>query len=71
MEKINLDISGMHCGACAMGIEMLVSNMDGVKSISVDYNSKKGVLEFDAGKISKDQIFKSMEEIGYKASILE
>ena len=59
----------MHCGSCALGIEMLVSNMDGVKSISVNYDSKKGVLEFDPGKISQAQIFKSIEELGYKASV--
>ena len=68
MEKINLDITGMHCGACAMGIEMLLSNMDGVGSIKVDYNTKKGVLEFDPGKVSQDQIFKAIEEVGYQAS---
>ena len=59
----------MHCGACALGIEMLVSNMEGVGSIKVDYNSKKGVLEFDSTKTSQDKIFKSIEELGYIPSV--
>lgn len=68
MEKITLHIEGMHCGACAVGIQMLVSQMDGVQSAAVDYEGKKGAFEFDAAKVTKDQIVKSVEELGYKAS---
>lgn len=68
MEKIDLHIEGMHCGACATGIQMLVSQMDGVKSVFVDYDGKKGVFEFDAAKVTKEQIIKSIAELGYTAS---
>ena len=68
MEKITLNIEGMHCGACATGIQMLVSGMDGVKSIFVDYDKKKGEVEFDSTKVTKDAIFKSIAELGYTAT---
>ena len=68
MEKITLHIEKMHCGACATGIQMLVSGMDGVKSIFVDYEGKKGDVEFDPSKVTKDQIIKSIGELGYVAS---
>ncbi|MEK7193524.1 MAG: heavy-metal-associated domain-containing protein [Patescibacteria group bacterium] len=68
MEKITLNISGMHCGSCAIGIQMLVSGMDGVKSVNVDYEGKKGVFEFDSSKVTKEQIIKGIEELGYKAT---
>ena len=68
MEKINLKIEGMHCGACATGIQMLVSQMDGVKSVFVDYNGKVGAFEFDSAKVTKEQIIKAIAELGYTAS---
>ena len=68
MEKITLNIEGMHCGACATGIQMLVSGMDGIKSIFVDYDKKKGEVEFDSAKVTKDAIIKAIAELGYKAS---
>jgi len=68
MEKIELTIEGMHCGACAAGIQMLVSQMDGVHSAFVDYNAKRGTFEFDSAKVSKAEIVKGIEELGYKAS---
>lgn len=68
MEKIDLNIEGMHCGSCATGIQMLVSQMNGVTSVFVDYTTKKGTVEFDAAKVTKEQIIKEIETLGYKAS---
>ena len=67
MEKIELKIEGMHCGACATGIQMLVSQMDGVKSVFVDYGSKKGAFEFDPEKVTRQAIVGSIKELGFEA----
>lgn len=67
MEKLHINIEGMHCGACATGIQMLVSQMDGVSSIMVDYDKKSGEVEFDSAKVKKEDIFKAIAELGYKA----
>ena len=68
MEKIDLHIEGMHCGSCATGIQMLVSQMDGAGEIFVDYEGKKGSFEHDPSKLSKDAIVKAIAELGYTAS---
>lgn len=68
MEKIELKIEGMHCGACATGIQMLTSQMDGVSSSFVDYDKKFGVFEFDPAKVKKEDIIKAVAELGYTAS---
>lgn len=57
----------MHCGACAVGIKMLLENTVGVKKVSVDYNSKSGEVEFDDERIKIDAILKAIEELGYRA----
>ncbi len=67
MEKLELKIEGMHCGSCAVGIQMLTSQIDGMESATVDYEGKKGVFEFDPTKVTKDAIVKAIEELGYKA----
>lgn len=68
MDKVDLNIEGMHCGACATGIQMLVSQMDGVNSAFVDYEGKKGTVEFDPAKVSKEQIIQNINNIGYTAN---
>jgi len=68
MEKMELHIEGMHCGSCATGIQMLVSTMEGAGEIFVDYDKKEGTFEFDPSKLSKEEIIKSIAELGYQAS---
>jgi Cu+-exporting ATPase len=70
-KKISLNIEGMHCGSCATGIQMYLSNTDGVSSCFVDYNSKKGDVEFDDEKVKIEDILKGVEELGYKAKVAE
>lgn len=68
MEKLEMKIEGMHCGACATGIQMITSGLDGVKSCFVDYNGKKGSWEIDPAKVTKEQIQKAIAELGYTAT---
>lgn len=68
MEKVTLKIEGMHCGACATGIQMLLANTDGVKKAFVDYNGKKGEVEYDPAKVKVEDMLKGINEIGYTAT---
>ena len=50
MEKIELKIEGTHCGACAVGIQMMTSQIEGVTSSGVSYEGKQGTFEYDPAK---------------------
>lgn len=65
-KKIEFSIEGMHCGSCAIGIQMALSTKEGVAKSSVDYNGKKASVEFDPDKISLDDLKKPIEDMGYK-----
>ncbi|MEK7146859.1 MAG: heavy metal-associated domain-containing protein [Patescibacteria group bacterium] len=65
--KKHYNIEGMHCGACATGIQMYLSNTEGVKSAVVDYDSKKAEVEYDEDKIKEADIIKNIEELGFSA----
>ena len=67
VKKHTFNIEGMHCGACSPGIQMYLSNTDGVKSVSVDYNSKKAEVEYEEEKIKEADIIKNVEELGFSA----
>jgi len=65
--KKQFDITGMHCGSCAAGIQMFLSSTDGVKDVTVDYDAKKADVEYDDEQTSDDQIIKGVQELGYDA----
>lgn len=68
MTKVDMNIGGMHCGACATGIQMIVSGMDGVSSAFVDYDGKKAIFEFDEGKVSLEKIQEEIAKLGYTST---
>jgi copper chaperone CopZ len=69
MEKIMMDIEGMHCGGCATGIQMVTEQMDGVTSSFVDLDGKKGTFEIDTAKVSPEEIIAEIDKLGYKATV--
>ena len=69
METLNMNIEGMHCGGCATGIQMVTEQLDGVSSVFVDLEGKKGTWEIDSSKITAEKIIEEIEKLGYKASV--
>lgn len=69
LERLELNISGMHCAGCAAGIEATLKLMDGVKSASVNFATSKGEFLYDPSKIKKEDIILKIKQLGYDASI--
>lgn len=62
-------IQGMHCGSCAMSIQMLFANQPGVKSAKVDSENKRAVVEFDDfEKFNFNEVEKTIKQMGYTIS---
>ncbi len=69
MVKKNYNIEGMHCGACATGIEMFLSNTEGIGSVKVLLEEKKAEVEYDENKLNDEKVIKAIEEVGFKAQL--
>lgn len=69
LKKIQLNIEGMHCDSCAIGIQMVLENTDGVQKSFVDYDKKIAEVEFDEDKVQVENLIKAISELGYKATI--
>ena len=65
MEKASFEIEGMSCAVgCAKVIEGKLAKLNGVKSATVDFESKKATVEFDNAKQSIESIEQTVEKIG-------
>lgn len=71
MKTVKMDIGGMHCGACATGIQMVTEQMEGIESSSVDLDSAKGEFTFDESKVSEADIIAEIEKLEYTAKVAE
>ena len=50
-EKVNFDVSGMTCAACATRIEKRVNKMEGVSSASVNFALETIAVEYDNNQV--------------------
>lgn len=63
--KKTLDIGGMSCTACAKAVERATKKLEGVTESSVNYATEKLTIDFDAGKVSIEDIKNAVEKAGY------
>ncbi|MBJ2174744.1 heavy-metal-associated domain-containing protein [Aureibaculum sp. A20] len=64
LEKISLGIDGMTCEiGCARTIQSKLSKTKGVKMAEVNFENKRGVVEFDSNRITEDEIVDIVEQI--------
>lgn len=71
MEKITLNISGMHCASCAGNIEGALRKIAGVKSARVNFALEKAQVEFEPERIGAQDLISAIEKAGYKAKVPE
>jgi copper chaperone CopZ len=67
MIKKTFKIPDMSCTNCAMKIESLEDDLDGVKEINASYHKLEMVIEFDEKKLTDDEIIAAVKKKGYTA----
>jgi Cu+-exporting ATPase len=65
--EIILQILGMHCTACATGIELGLKRLDGVIGANVNFATKEAIVRFDEEKVTLDKIKATVKRGGYEA----
>jgi len=68
MIKVTLDIAGMRCGACAVGLELMLAKKKGIKSAKVSLNERVAFVEYDPAIVALSDISKAVSDLGYIAT---
>lgn len=64
MKKETYPVVGMHCAACKQLIEKMIAKIDGVTSVTVNYASEKLYVEYDANKVSLEDLKDAVKKAG-------
>ena len=65
-QKVELKVLGMACGGCSAAVEKALRNLEGVVSARVDLAKKTAYVDYDAGKITLEDLKKAVQGAGYK-----
>ncbi len=65
-----LKTTGMHCGSCAMLIDMTVGDLEGVDSVKTDYATGTTTVTYDTDVASVESIVGAIRSVGYDAEAM-
>ena len=67
METTTIKVDGMSCGGCVKSVTGVLTALDGVAKADVSLEQKQAVVEFDAAKVTRDQLKAAIEAAGFDA----
>jgi Cd2+/Zn2+-exporting ATPase len=65
LERQKVRIEGLHCIDCVENVEERISNLPGVKSISLSFATGSMEVEYDSRRISLEEIHRMIKRLGY------
>lgn len=66
---ITLNIIGMHCTSCAMNIDFILEDLEGVKDSRTDYARQKSRVTYYEDKVTPKQMIHAIFKLGYRAVV--
>jgi Cu+-exporting ATPase len=64
-EKVDFDVSGMTCAACANRIEKKLNRLKGVQNVTVNLALETATVEYVIGAVSITDIKETVDKLGY------
>lgn len=68
-QTVTLNIENMTCAMCTVTIKKALQKGDGVKQVTVDYDSKTVVVTFDSIKADSAALIKATTDAGYPGTL--
>jgi len=65
MEKLVVKVDGMACGHCEIAVQDAVRKLDGIQKVKANKGKKEAVVDYDASKVSEQEIKDAITNIGY------
>lgn len=68
-KRVTLPVEGMTCAACVARVEKILTKIDGVENVAVNLATEEASFDLEKSKASPAEIYKAVEEYGYKIDI--
>ena len=67
--EIKFLVEGITCTGCAMDMENIMLDMDGVEEATVNYSDGVFVIQYDPDEIEEKSIIKKVKTLGFKTKL--
>ncbi|NNH70581.1 heavy metal transporter [Nocardia uniformis] len=63
-------ITGMHCGSCALLVDDTLDDLPGVHSAQTTMKKGRSIVELDTAATTTDDVVAAIETLGYTATLV-
>ena len=67
--EIKFALEGITCTGCAMDMENIMLDMDGVEEATVNYADGIFIIQYNPGEIEGESIIKKVKTLGFKTKL--
>ena len=71
LTQARLTISGMTCSGCAASLEAALADVPGVASAKASYEKGEAIVEYDAARVTTEQLKEVVKKVGFKAEAVK
>lgn len=68
IQTVTLSVPGMNCAACPITVKRALSRVDGVESVTVDFDQKKAKVAYDDARTTVQALTQATENAGFPSS---
>jgi copper chaperone len=68
METTILKVKGMSCGGCVKSVTGVLTALPGVAKADVSLEKGEARVEYDQGRVTREQMAGAIEDAGFEAS---
>jgi mercuric ion binding protein len=69
--QATFSIEKMTCATCPITVRKAMQRVDGVKEVTVDFDSKTATVIYDVSLTDTKQIAASSDDVGFPATLIE
>jgi len=70
IQQIIFEVEGIVCTGCALDMETVMLNTDGIEEASVNFADGTFTIRYDADEIDARKVFEKVKKLGFKTKIL-
>lgn len=71
-QKVEIGVSGMTCGSCALDLKKIFSSIPSVKEVDASFSNKNVILTLNPNQSIDDSVInKTIEDLGYSVTSIK
>ncbi len=68
-QTVTFDVEKMTCATCPIAVRKAIQRVDGVKEVSVDFDTKTAIVTFDSSITTAMEIGGASTDVGFPTSV--